>query len=116
MTIIRIDPGSRMSQAAASENLVFLAGQVAEFAESRSVRDQAEQILRRCDVLLSQVGSDRSRILQTTIWLRNMTDYAEFNAVWDAWIDPRNPPPRACTQAILARPEWLVEVMLIAAR
>ena len=44
-----------------------------------------------------------------------MADFAEMNAVWDAWVDPANPPARACTEAALATPEYKVEVMVTAA-
>jgi enamine deaminase RidA (YjgF/YER057c/UK114 family) len=39
-----------------------------------------------------------------------------MNAVWDAWIDPKNPPARATVEARLASPEYLVEIAVIAAR
>jgi enamine deaminase RidA (YjgF/YER057c/UK114 family) len=44
-----------------------------------------------------------------------MAAYAEFNRVWDTWIDPANPPARACIEAKLVDPRYLVEVMLTAA-
>ena len=36
-----------------------------------------------------------------------MDTFEEMNAVWDAWIDPENPPARACIEARLARPQFL---------
>ena len=39
-----------------------------------------------------------------------------INAVWDAWIDPPNTPARATVEATLAAPQYLVEIMAIAAR
>ena len=39
-----------------------------------------------------------------------------MNAVWDAWIDPDNPPGRACCEAKLAHPDWKVEIIIVAAR
>lgn len=43
-----------------------------------------------------------------------MMSIDEMNLEWDAWIDPANPPARACTEARLVGPEWLVEVMVTA--
>jgi enamine deaminase RidA (YjgF/YER057c/UK114 family) len=36
--------------------------------------------------------------------------------VWNAWVDPQNPPVRACVRADLTRPGFLVEIMVTAAR
>jgi enamine deaminase RidA (YjgF/YER057c/UK114 family) len=35
--------------------------------------------------------TSKSHILQATIWLADMADFAEMNAIYDAWIDPTNP-------------------------
>ena len=45
-----------------------------------------------------------------------MDDFAAMNAVWDRWVAPGNTPPRATVESRLARPEYLVEIKLIAAR
>ena len=45
-----------------------------------------------------------------------MADFAGMNSVWDAWIDPANPPCRACVEAKLAAPEYTVEIMVVAAK
>ena len=39
-----------------------------------------------------------------------------MNAVWDAWVDPAHPPARATCEAKLATPDYLVEVIVVAAR
>lgn len=114
MSIRRIEPGPRMSQAVIHGDTVYLAGQVG--AKGESVTKQSEAILQSVDRLLKEAGSDKSKILQTTIWLADMADFAEMNAVWDAWIDPANPPARACGEAKLAAPEYRVEMIVVAAR
>ena len=112
--IRRIEPGPRMSQAVVHGDLVWLAGQVG--APGRSVTEQTQAILARIDALLEEAGSSRARLLQATIWLASMDDFAEMNAVWDAWIDPENPPARACGESRLATPEHRVEIIVVAAR
>ena len=67
------------------------------------------------DSLLAEAGSDRSRILSAQIWLTSMGHYAQMNEVWDAWVPEGQAPGRACIEARLASPEWLVEVGIIAA-
>ncbi|GAB4519014.1 MAG: RidA family protein [Roseibium sp.] len=111
--ITRLDPGPRMSQAVIHGGLVWLAGQVGNPGDS--VTDQTRTILERIEALLERSGSDKSRILQATIWLASMDDFAEMNAVWDAWVDPANPPARACGESRLATPDYTVEIIVVAA-
>lgn len=111
--IKRIKPGPRMSQAVVHGGLVWLAGQVGEPGES--VEAQTKTILANIEALLAEAGSDKSRILQATIWLSSMDDFAEMNAVWDAWVDPANPPARATGESKLATPDYKVEIIIVAA-
>lgn len=106
----------RMSQSVCYGGLVFLAGQVAKGAPGASVAEQTRDILARIDSLLQEAGSDRSKILQATIWLADISTFDEMNAVWDAWVPQGHAPARACVEARLARPEYTVEIAVIAAR
>ncbi len=45
-----------------------------------------------------------------------MAEFGEMNGVWDAWVDPANPPCRACVEAKLAAPEFNVEIMVVASK
>ena len=114
MTIVRHQAGSRMSQAVVHNGTVYLAGQVAGDA-SGDVADQTRQILAGIETLLGAAGSDKSKLLSATIWLASMADFAAMNGVWDAWVDPGNPPARACVEARLAYPQYRVEIMVTAA-
>ena len=81
-----------------------------------SVADQTREILGNIDAYLAEMGTDKSRVLQAQIWLSDMACFAEMNEVWDAWVDPKATPVRACVQAALASPDWKVEIMVTAAR
>jgi len=111
--ITRIEPGKRMSAAVVHGDIVYLAGQVGEGAD---VTVQARAALAEVDRLLAAAGTDKSRILSTTIWLADMADFAAMNAVWEAWVDPANPPARATGEAKLATPDYRVEFIVTAAR
>ena len=112
MTIRRIDVGKRMSDIVIHNNTAYLAGQVGEGA---TVAEQTKDILATIEKLLAKAGSDKSRILQTIIWLDDMANFAEMNSVWDGWIDPANPPARATGEAKLATPQYKVEIIVTAA-
>ena len=115
MSIARHNAGPRMSGAVVHGETVYLAGQVARDG-STTVKAQTEQILRQIDELLRAAGTDKSKLLSTTIYLASIATFDEMNAVWDAWVDPRNTPARATVEAKLAAPNYLVEIMVIAAR
>ncbi|MGB3502116.1 MAG: RidA family protein [Mesorhizobium sp.] len=114
MTITRIEPGPRMSQAVVHGDTVYLAGQVG--APGQSVADQTKAVLEQIDRLLAAAGSDKSKILSAQIWLDDMRSFGEMNTVWDAWVDTANPPARATGQAALATPDYKVEIIVIAAK
>jgi enamine deaminase RidA (YjgF/YER057c/UK114 family) len=113
MTIRRIEAGPRMSQAVIHGNTVYLAGQVG--SPGKTVAEQTREILARIEELLKQSGSEKSKILQATIWLADMADFAEMNSVWDKWVDGPNAPARATGEAKLAGPEYKVEIIVTAA-
>jgi enamine deaminase RidA (YjgF/YER057c/UK114 family) len=115
MTIERFETGKRMSQAVVHGGLVFLAGQVALDAPGASVGEQTRNILERIDMLLNRVGADRTTILSATIWLTDMSTFADMNAVWDVWVPEGHAPARATVEAKLASPEFAVEIAVIAA-
>lgn len=115
MGIKRIKVGDRMSQAVVHGGTVYTAGQVAQNAPGGSVTDQTKDILAAIDGLLAEAGSDKSRLISATIWLADIGDFAEMNAVWDAWVSPGNTPARACVESKLASPKFTVEIGVIAA-
>lgn len=114
MEITRIQPGKRMSQAVVCGGMVFLAGQVA--ADSGAdIKAQTQSVLDKIDALLSESGASKATLLQAVIYLSDMRNFQAMNEVWDAWVDQDNPPARATVGAPLATPNFLVEIMVVAA-
>ena len=113
--IKRHHPGRRMSQAVEHNGVVYLAGQVAD-EPSADVASQTQQILDKVDRLLSECGTNRSKLLWAQLWVTDMRNFAAMNEVWDAWIDPANPPVRAGLCSALAAPGYQVEIMVMAAQ
>ncbi len=116
MSIERIEVGPRMSQAVVHGNTVYLAGQVASGAPGKSVTEQTKNILANIDALLAKAGSDKTKILSTTIWLTDMGTFAEMNAVWESWIPAGHTPARATVESKLASPDYSVEIGMIVAK
>lgn len=116
MALNRIQVGPRMSQAVIHGDTVYLAGQVALDAPGGSATDQTKNILDRIDAVLAEAGSDKSKLITATIWLSDMSDFNEMNAVWDAWVAPGDTPCRACVESPrLASPDFTVEIQVVAA-
>ena len=116
MAIERHDVGPRMSKAVVHGNTVYLAGIVADNSKGKSVKDQTQDILTQIDGFLTKAGTDKSKLLSANIWITDMAEFAEMNAVWDAWVAPGNTPARATVQARLASPDYKVEIMVVAAK
>ncbi|WP_163337578.1 RidA family protein [Desulfopila sp. IMCC35008] len=115
-TITRMETSERMSKIVIHNNTIYLCGQVgADLDGPVSMTAQTENMLSRVDSLLEQAGSSRELILSATIYVRDMKDFAEMNAVWDNWVPEGHAPARACVEARMARPDLLVEISVIAA-
>jgi len=112
--IVRIDQNHRRSRCVVHGGTVYLAGQVADDTNGDIVA-QTRQALGKIDQLLSGAGTNKSRLLSATIWLRSMEDFDAMNSVWDAWVTPGSTPTRCCGEVKLADPRYLVEIVAVAA-
>lgn len=110
--IQRIETNQRMSGAVVANGFVFLAGQVGE--PGTSVTEQTRSVLSKIEDLLAKAGSDKTRIVSAQIWVADMSDFAEMNAVWDAWVPQGHAPARATGESALATPDYKVEIIVTA--
>ena len=93
---------------------VYVSGVIAD--PGGDIRSQTAQVLQRIDDHLKAAGTDKSRLLTAQVWLADMATFVEHNEAWNEWVDPVNPPVRACVQAQLVHPSLLVEIMVTASR
>ncbi len=115
MSVQRLHTESRYSEIVIYNGTVYLAGQLAD-DYSGDIVQQTRETLANTDRMLAEAGSDKSKILSVTIYLKDITrDYAGFNQVWDGWVAPGAAPARACVEATLYTPEVLVEITVVAA-
>jgi enamine deaminase RidA (YjgF/YER057c/UK114 family) len=115
MTVQRFHVGPRLSQAVVHGDTAYLAGIVADHPIPDAAA-QTGQILDQIDRLLAECGTEKSKILTATIWLADIRYFDEMNSVWDKWVANGNTPARACVEAKLAHPKYLVEIRVVAAR
>ena len=63
-------------------------------------------------ILRATRGTDKTRLLQAQIWLKDIRAREAMNVVWSAWLPEGGAPARACVQANMADPRILVEIMV----
>lgn len=115
MEIKRLHVGKTLSETAVHNGTVYLAGQIAEDL-TQNIEGQTREVLGHIDRLLAEAGTDKTRILMCQIYIADIKDFAGMNDVWNEWVAQGNSPPRATVQAKLAKPEWLVEMVVTAAQ
>ena len=113
MSIKRLHIGPRMSQVVIHNDTVYTAGIVADDPNT-DVGGQTGQILDKIDAYLREAGSEKAKILMATIWLTDINDYNDMNAVWDMWVAKDHTPARACVESKLASPKYKVEIRVVA--
>ncbi|MBE9610032.1 RidA family protein [Chitinilyticum piscinae] len=113
-SIQRYHVGPRLCEIVVHNNTVYLAGQIAEDLNG-DIQQQTREVLGCIDRLLEQVGSDKSKILTTTIFLADMQDYDGMNEAWSEWVPHGHTPARATVEARLADPRYKVEMTVVAA-
>lgn len=111
---IRFRVGERKSEAVAAAGLIFVSGQVCPGAEGKDTEQQTAEILAAIDGILAETGTDKSRIVSSTVWLRDIGEIADMNQAWQSWIVPGSAPARATVQAALGGPHYRVEIAVVA--
>ncbi len=116
MTITRIAGGSAgRSSGTAYGDLVWAVA--VDPAKSADMASQTRGTLARIDEILAAGGTDKSRILNATVYVSPIERKGEMDAVWTEWVgdDPAGWPQRACIGTDLA-PGTQVEIEVVAAR
>ena len=83
-----------------------------ELAET--VEKQAKCSLNNMSEILKEAGTDKSKVLKTTIFLKSMSDFAVVNEVYAEFFEGKNP-ARSCIEVAALPKGGLVEIECIAA-
>lgn len=97
----------------ANGNGYFAVTPQAPYDPNLSTAQQAKQLFAKAEARLIEIGSSKSELLFVAILLKDITEVAAFNAVWDNWVADVAPPARACFQAELANPDMKIELIII---
>ena len=115
MVIERDEVNNRLSKVVCFGDTIYLSGIVAP-RQYGSIEEQAKWELETIETLLLNHGSNKSHLLNVTIYLRNMDDFCAMNQVWEKWFEGIIPPARTCVGASLASNHAMIEINAIAAK
>ena len=105
------------SQALIAGGLVYTSGQIGIIPETGAVAEgleaQAHQVFKNLTELLKAAGSDMSKVVKTTVFIKDMNDFAAINAIYAQYFaEPY--PARSCVEVARLPKDVLVECELIA--
>ena len=105
------------SQARIAGGLVYTSGQIGIIPETGAVAEgleaQAHQVFKNLTELLKAAGSDMSKVVKTTVFIKDMNDFAAINAIYAQYFaEPY--PARSCVEVARLPKDVLVECELIA--
>lgn len=105
------------SQAIVSGNLVFTSGQIAinpktGNVDAQTIEEQTKQVCENLSEVLKAAGSSLKKVVKTVCFLRNMEDFAAFNAVYGEYFTGK--PARSCVAVRELPKNVLVEVDTVA--
>lgn len=100
-------------------DLIFVSGQIPTDANGdlpEGIQAQAEQSIRNVQAVLEAGGSDLRHVVKTTVFLKNMDDFAAVNEVYARFFDGDVKPARSCVQAAKLPKDMPLEIEAIAVK
>ena len=105
------------SQAIVSGGLVYTSGQIAIIPETgelaAGLEAQANQVFKNLTELLKAAGSDMSKIIKTTVFIKHMDDFSAINAIYAQYFTQPFP-ARSCVEVARLPKDVLLECEAIA--
>lgn len=105
------------SQAKILNGILYASGQIAinpatGEVEADTIEGQTEQVCKNIGAILEAAGSGYEKVIKTTCFLKNMSDFATFNGIYGTYFTAK--PARSCVAAAALPKDVLVEVEIIA--
>jgi len=109
------------SQGVQTGKLIFTAGQVAldpvhQTILAGTITEQTQRVLENLKAILQAAGSDLGKVVKTTVYLKDMNDFAAMNAEYAKYLMPEGATPPARTTVEVSRlpKDALVEIDVVA--
>ena len=97
-------------------DLVFVSGQIPTDARGNlpeGIQAQARQSIENVKAVLEAGGSDLRHVVKTTVFLKNMDDFAAVNEIYAQYFDGEVQPARSCVQAAKLPKDMPLEIEAI---
>jgi len=111
------------SQAVQSGNLIYTSGQIpldpaTGQLVAGGIREQTIRVLENLQAVLAAAGSDLGQVLKTTVFLKNMSDFAAMNEIYSTYLAPEGvvAPARSPVEVARLPKDSLVEIEVVAQR
>ena len=105
------------SQAQITGNLVFASGQIPIIPETVAIAEgleaQANQVFKNVSEILKAAGSDISKVVKTTVFIKNMDDFGKINEIYAKYFTEPFP-ARSCVEVARLPKDVLLECEVIA--
>ena len=109
------------SQGVRLGNLVFTAGQIpldpiTGLVVSSGIAGQTTRVLENLKAILEAAGSSLAQVVKNTVYLKDLSDFAEMNAVYGAYLAPEGAiaPARTTVEVSRLPKDVLVEIEVVA--
>jgi 2-iminobutanoate/2-iminopropanoate deaminase len=109
------------SQAVRVGGLLFTSGQIpidpaTGAIVAGGIREQTTRVLDNLTAVLTEAGLDMAHVIKTTVYLKNMADFAAMNEIYATYFAPKGivPPARSTVEVVRLPKDALVEIDLIA--
>lgn len=109
------------SQAIVSGNMIFLSGQIpvdpatGNLIPEKDIKSQTRRVLLNLQGVLKGAGASLNDVVRTTVFLKNMSDFADFNSVYAEFFDT-DPPTRSTVEVARLPKDVAIEIDCIAMR
>ncbi len=108
------------SQAILVGNTLYCSGQIAIVPETgnlitHSINEETHQVMKNISNVLKAANMDFSNVVKSSIFIRNMNQYAEINQVYDSYFN-NNPPAREAVEVSALPMDTNIEISVIAVK
>lgn len=107
------------NQAVIVNNLIYASGQIPLDPQTKEiikggVSDQTRLVLQYVKAVLEDAGSSLDKVVKSTVFLKNMADFAEMNKVYSEFFKPETAPARSTVEVARLPKDALVEIEVVA--
>ena len=105
------------SQGKDIDTIVFTSGQLPINPETKvlatDIKEATKQSMENCKAILEEAGTDLSKVIKTTVFMKDLAQFADFNEVYATYFDG-DYPARSCVQVAKLPMDAPVEIEMIA--